>query len=172
MLRTICLIVLTGFSLSGCESVEQRAAREAEQARRENASILGGQRGKTFQELREIVTGKISQDGGIAVNKYLWRAALETISFLPIERADPYSGVIQSSWYSDPVSATRQERLRVDIFVLSSHLETKSLKTAVHKQILQPSGQWIDVTSDPRQELALANAILLRARTLRMSDTQ
>ncbi len=40
------------------------------------------------------------QTGGsqIGVNSYLWRATLDTISFMPLASADPFGGVIITDW--------------------------------------------------------------------------
>ncbi len=39
---------------------------------------------------------------GIGVNSYLWRASLDTISFMPLREVDPFGGVIVTDWYANP----------------------------------------------------------------------
>ena len=162
-MRFLLLTLGLSVSLGACESPEKRAAREAEKARRENASILGGEQGKTFSEIKSAITGKNSSGEGMRINAYLWRASLESLSFLPITLADPFSGSIQSDWYSS--TATPNERLRVDVFIVGGALKTDNLQVAVHKQINQ-NGRWLNDAQDQRRERALENAILLRARQL------
>ncbi|HEX6218982.1 MAG TPA: DUF3576 domain-containing protein, partial [Sphingomicrobium sp.] len=36
----------------------------------------------------------------IGVNTYLWRAAIDTVSFAPLLQADANSGVIITDWYA------------------------------------------------------------------------
>jgi hypothetical protein len=48
---------------------------------------------------------------GVAVNAYLWRASLDTLSFMPMDQIDPFGGVIKSGWWVPP--ATPNERIRV-----------------------------------------------------------
>ena len=43
----------------------------------------------------------------IGVNAYLWRAALDTISFAPLLQADANGGVIITDWYANPQIAER-----------------------------------------------------------------
>jgi hypothetical protein len=38
----------------------------------------------------------------LGVNGFLWRASLETLSFMPLLSADPFGGVINSDWYAVP----------------------------------------------------------------------
>src|SRR5262249_51014442 len=46
--------------------------------------------------------------GGIGVNSLLWRASLDTLSFMPLTSADPFGGVIITDWYSPPSSPTER----------------------------------------------------------------
>ena len=56
------------------------------------------------------------EDTVLGVNTHLWRASLDTISFMPLVSADPFGGVIITDWYSPPQSP--QERLKINIFIL------------------------------------------------------
>ena len=49
--------------------------------------------------------GKEQQQAGVGVNAFLWRAALDTVSFMPLASADPWGGVINTEWYSNPEKA-------------------------------------------------------------------
>ena len=55
---------------------------------------------------------------GIGVNAYLWRAALETIAFLPLTQADPFGGVIITDWHSPP--ETPDERFKLNVYILDA----------------------------------------------------
>jgi Domain of unknown function (DUF3576) len=105
--------------------------------------------------------------GGIAVNSYLWHASLDTISFMPIASADPFGGTIITDWYS-PKGET-DERFKVNIFILNRQLRADGVKVTVFREKTGPNGQWMDVPVDPKTAVDLENAILARARQIRLS---
>ena len=49
----------------------------------------------------------------IGVNSYLWRAALDTVSFAPLVQADANSGVIITDWYANPKAPGERVKLTV-----------------------------------------------------------
>lgn len=105
------------------------------------------------------------EDTGLGVNSYLWRASLDTISFMPIASADPFGGVIITDWYSPPQSP--QERLKITVFILDRQLRSDGIKVSMFRQEQDSSGHWRDQTSDPQTIKDLENAILKRARDFR-----
>jgi hypothetical protein len=104
----------------------------------------------------------------IGVNGYLWRATLDTLSFMPLASADPYGGVIITDWYANPEAPN--ERLKVTVYILDARLRADGLNVAVFKQNKGPDGQWIDAPSASQTETDLENSILTRARQLRLSN--
>ena len=104
----------------------------------------------------------------IGVNGYLWRATLDTLHFMPLASADPYGGVIITDWYVNPEAPT--ERLKVTVYILDARLRADGLNVAVFKQRRDASGQWIDAPSAGETETDLENAILTKARQLRLSN--
>jgi hypothetical protein len=105
------------------------------------------------------------EDTVLGVNTHLWRASLDTISFMPLASADPFGGVIITDWYSPPQSP--QERLKINIFILNRQLRSDGLKISIFRQERDKSGQWIDKAIDPQTTRDLENAILSRARHYR-----
>ena len=87
-------------------------------------------------------------DSGIAVNSFLWRASLDTISFMPLASADPFGGVIITDWYSPP--ETPDERFKLNIFILDRALRSDGLRAKVFKQKLATSGQWQDQSAEEK----------------------
>src|SRR5690606_12233766 len=83
----------------------------------------GGMFGRT-QERRGS-----ADDHGIGVNSFLWRAALDTVSFMPLASADPFGGVILTDWYEAP--ETPQERLKLNVFILDRQLRSDALQVRV-----------------------------------------
>ncbi len=105
---------------------------------------------------------------GIAVNSFLWRASLDTISFMPLSSADPFGGVIITDWYTSPDST--RERFKVQVYILDRELRSDGLRVTVFRQKLADSGAWIQTTVNEQTVIDLENAILTRARQLRISS--
>jgi hypothetical protein len=103
----------------------------------------------------------------IGVNGYLWRAALDTLNFMPLASADPYGGVIITDWYSSPDVPT--ERFKATVYILDTRLRADGLNVTVFKQVNNGAG-WVDVEPSPQTSEDLENAILTRARQLRLAN--
>ncbi len=106
---------------------------------------------------------------GIGVNSYLWRASLDTVSFMPLVSGDPFGGVIITDWYSPPQSP--EERFKVNVYILGRALRADGIRATVFRQTLQGS-QWVDAPVALNTATELENAILTRARQLRISGNQ
>jgi hypothetical protein len=104
---------------------------------------------------------------GVGVNSYLWRATLDTISFMPLASADPFGGVIITDWYTPAETPT--ERFKVNIFILGRELRADGLRATVFRQKRDPGGQWADAPVEGQTNTDFENAILTRARHLRLS---
>lgn len=104
---------------------------------------------------------------GVGVNSYLWRATLDTVSFMPLASADPFGGVIITDWYSPPDQPG--ERFKVNIFILGRELRADGVRASVFHQKRDPSGQWSEAPVDTNTATDIENAILTRARQLRLS---
>ena len=107
---------------------------------------------------------------GIAVNSYLWRASLDTISFMPLASADPFGGVIITDWYAPPEA--QEERFKVNVFILGRDLRADGVRAAVFRQRQNGTGGWIDVPVEQQTTIDLEDAILTRARQLRIAGLQ
>ena len=105
--------------------------------------------------------------GGIGVNPYLWRASLDTISFMPLASADPFGGVIITDWYSDPQAPS--ERFKITIYILDQQLRADGVRVSVFRQEKDFSGNWKDAGINPDVSGKLENAILVRARELKVA---
>lgn len=103
---------------------------------------------------------------GIGVNSFLWRASLDTISFMPIATADPFGGTILTDWYQMPESPN--ERYKLNIFIVDRALRSDGIKVSVFKQVQGGNGQWADTAVDPKMASDIENSILTRARQLRI----
>jgi hypothetical protein len=100
----------------------------------------------------------------IGVNAYLYRAALDTVSFAPLLQADANTGVIITDWYANPNSPG--ERVKLTVTVLDQDLRADALRVAASRQVLQ-SGQWVNAPVAAATVQKLEDIILTRARDLR-----
>lgn len=149
--------------LTACEGVSrERADVESrdEQIRRES--------GKLFGDINLL--GGLSDDepnSGIGVNGFLWRASLDTLSFLPLSSADPFGGVIITDWYAPPESP--EERFKVTVYILGRELRSDGVRVAVFRQKRDGANEWLDANTGQNTSTNLENAILTRARELRVA---
>ena len=106
--------------------------------------------------------------GAIGVNSYLWRATLDTLSFMPLASADPYGGVVTTDWYINPERPT--ERFKVTVYILDARLRADGLAVNVYKEISNGQGGWIPSPTADQTSSDIENAILTKARQLRLSN--
>ncbi|SDG12244.1 protein of unknown function [Thalassobaculum litoreum DSM 18839] len=106
--------------------------------------------------------------GGVAVNAFLWRASLDTLSFLPLSSADPFGGVIISDWYNPPESPN--ERFKVTVYILDRALRSDGIRANVFRQTRSNAGDWRDAAVDESLGKDLENTILTRARQIRIQQ--
>jgi len=155
------LFIVAALALSACSMFrgdDSPAGQSRADADRERGgfSLFGGGRDR-------------GGEAGIGVNSYLWRASLDTLNFMPLASADPFGGVIITDWYSDPT--TPNERFKATVYILDTRLRADALNVSIFRQT-QVSGAWQDATVDPETEIQIENAILTRARQLRLSTVR
>ncbi|SDG24495.1 protein of unknown function [Limimonas halophila] len=130
---------------------------------RDTGSVTGGGLSGLFADDEDDAEGGGS---GVAVNSFLWRASLDTVSFMPLAQADPFGGVIITDWYS-PADA-EGERIKVNVFILSRELRANALRASVFRQVRE-DGEWVDAEVSEDTATRLENAILSRAREMRVT---
>ena len=101
---------------------------------------------------------------GVNVNAYLWRAALDTLSFMPIASADPFGGTVITDWYSPP--AAQNERFRAQALLMGRTLRSDGVRVQVFRQV-QQAGNWVDAPVAATTASDLEDKVLARARELR-----
>lgn len=100
----------------------------------------------------------------IGVNTFLWRAAVDTVSFAPLLQANPNSGVIITDWYTNPKAPG--ERVKLTVSILDQDLRADALRVAASRQVNQ-NGAWVDAPVTAATVQKLEEIILTRARDLR-----
>jgi len=93
-----------------------------------------------------------------SVNKYLWQASIEVLSFLPINSADPFTGIIVFSKGKAPGSSQSYD---ATVYISDPALDARSLNVTARSS----NGT---VSSEAKREIE--SAILSRARQLRLKE--
>ena len=127
-------------------------------------SILGDSNAGVRQREDQARRQRGGGGGALGVNAYLWRGALDTLSFMPLASADPFGGVIITDWYTPPVS--NGERFKATAYILGRELRSDGVRVAIFRQVLQ-NGQWVDQPVSPVTVGEIENKVLSRARELR-----
>lgn len=115
-------------------------------------------------------SGPKNTGGALGVNSYLWRASLDTISFMPVNSADPFGGVIITDWHS-PTEAP-SERFKLNVYILGRALRADGVRVAVFRQVQDRRGAWKDAGVPEETGTKIEDAILFRARQLRNQTLQ
>ena len=120
------------------------------------AACGGSERPRTELQAAQLNT--------IGVNAYLWRAALETVSFAPLLQADSNGGVIVTDWYANPANPT--ERVKLTVTILDQDLRADALRVAASRQVNE-AGNWVEAPVQAATVQKLEDIILTKARDLR-----
>lgn len=151
--------------LAGCG-----ASRPVAETEYQDYRYKGGEQGKLFSD-QGLVLGvgknaEASKDtgGALGVNAYLWRGALDTLSFMPLASADPFGGVIITDWYQPPASSG--ERFKAIAYILGRQLRADGVRVTIFRQVEQ-NGQWVDAPVSQVTVGEIENKVLARARELR-----
>ena len=148
---TILMALASATALSGCDFI-----------RDDINKTLGRNTGDKVRQA-DLAAAQITT---IGVNSYLWRAALETLSFAPMAQVDSAGGVIVTDWYADPKSPG--ERVKVTATILDADLRADALRVAASRQVMQ-NGQWVEAPVAAATVQKLEEIILTKARDLRRS---
>ena len=169
---TFFVLITALFVLNACDSVKTESAAKYPHSRAgevvytgEEESIFGDEGIDLFGNNKE----EVNTGNGIGVNKYLWQASLETLSFIPIASADPFGGVVLTDWYVP--DAAKNERFKTQVFLKGTDLKASNVKVSVLKQI-KKEDTWESAPVAEDTHTKMEDAILTKARTLRIADGQ
>ena len=161
-------LLLAALSLSACGGSKVRGVADEEY---NDYRTQGGERGRMFGDQglsfgigKGGPGGRAEEGGALGVNAFLWRGALDTLSFMPLASADPFGGVIITDWYQPPAGAG--ERFKATAYILGRQLRADGVRVAIFRQVAQ-NGQWVDAPVSPATTAEIENKVLARARELR-----
>ncbi len=165
------LLLLTLLTLNACATSIEKEAKYPTGAQRDsmNQNDIYSENSSIFGEDGLNIFGNKNNEqaaGSITVNSYLWRASLDTVSFMPLANVDPFGGVILTDWYSD--EQTPNERYKLNVFVDGSQLRSDAIRVSAFQQMRKGSN-WVDKTVDPTIATKIEDAILTRARQIRVA---
>jgi len=170
-LRSLLLLAACGV-IAGC-NLGGEARYPTERPKGSTKPVYGDERETIFGPGGLSLGGTDRSEGegggvGVGVNSFLWRASLDTVSFMPLVSADPFGGVIITDWYSPPQSP--EERFKVNVYILGRALRADGIRTSVFRQQRDDSTGWIDAPVAANTATDLENAILTRARQMRIAQ--
>ena len=145
------------------------AMRDAETRLQTGGGLLG-KGGISFSGIINNDSGNNNSPTTIAmsVNPFLWKGALETIDFMPLNSADQVGGTIITDWYS--TSANPNERCKLNIFISGKRLNTENLRvTSFCQEFKDPS--WINKKVNQEDNIKIENAILNKAKKLKLQSS-
>jgi hypothetical protein len=123
-------------------------------------AACGGGRDKTRLSA-ELAPSRVTT---IGVNSYLWRAAIDTLAFMPMAQVDSNGGVIVTDWYQNP--RLPSERMKVTVSILDQDLRADAVRVAASREVFS-GGQWLEAPVQAATVQRLEEIILTKARDLR-----
>tara|TARA_B100000029_G_C17334509_1_gene872942 strand:- start:15 stop:626 length:612 start_codon:yes stop_codon:yes gene_type:complete len=158
----------TTFQSGSGKDAKERQLNDAQNRLRTGGGLLG----KKPTNLADMFNNNNQTTGvgiGMPINPYLWKGSLETVSFMPLQSADPFGGIIITDWYTTPQNPN--ERCKLNIFIKGVELKTTNLKVNSFCQKIKEDGNWIDQKVNTENNIKLENAILNKAKKLRLSQS-
>lgn len=156
-------------ALSACSSSKPETVYPKEDQKQRaihRGSLSGGESGLIISG--GSADGEGSKGSSLGVNSFLWRATLDTLAFMPLASADPFGGVIITEWYEDTNAVG--ERFKANAVILDKTLRSDGVRITVFKQKLE-KGTWRDQKVDDKLARKLEDAVLTRARQLKIKQT-
>lgn len=168
------LALMAVLFIASCESIESEAKYPSGLDRNQTGGDdnIYGERESVFgRDGLKLLGGGDDEDkddgSGIGVNSFLWRASLDTVSFMPLASADPFGGVILTDWYTPDTN--NEERFKINVFILGKQLRSDGVRVRVFKQ-QRVKGVWKDIDTPDETATELEDTILTRARQLRIAQ--
>ena len=147
------------------------ALRDAETRLQSGGGLFGKGGGISLSGIIGDNNQEKNTSGGViamSVNPFLWRAALETIDFMPLSSADQIGGTIITDWYS--TSGNEKERCKLNIFITGTNLKTENLRVVSFCQEFK-NPTWVNKETAKENNIKIENAILNKAKKLKLQTS-
>ena len=160
------IIERAGVTMGGDATAKGRKLQmEVAENKLQSGGGLFGGGGLSLDMLNRENNNQASSSIVMPVNVFLWKGALETINFMPLNSADPFGGTILTDWYS--TTSNENERCKLNIFIFGSELKSQNLKVTSFCQVFK-NQKWVNINIDAENDIKLENAILNKAKKLRL----
>lgn len=164
---TTSLLILSGCSGDLSPKGDQPVPMGRNEARKRDFGNLFGDDFLAFGGPKKL--GSPDMMTSSTVNPFIWRASLDTLSFMPLASADAVGGVIVTDWYTVP--SAPHERIKVTIYVTNPQLRADAIKVTIYKQT-HKGGAWVNAPADGAAATQMENIILSKARQLRVKHLE
>ena len=170
-LRNAALLTILSVVISSCSVLptptSSETARDQERKANDQGSFFSG-KSESGVKLGDLLGGNQS-GGALPINALLWRAALDTVSVMPLDSVDTFGGTIITEWYAHPDDPTK--RIKIAIFILDQELRADAVKVQTYLQ-QRPEGmfEWQDIGRDDGLSNRIEELILTRAREIRAAS--
>ena len=166
-LRSLAAVFAFCALVQACESYEPGEVDSPTKSQDGLDVVAGAADRKTiFGEGGLLFFGEDEETGNdVGVNSFLWRASLDTISFMPVNSADIFGGVIITDWHAN--AEAPNERFKLNVYILGRTLRADGIRVAVFRQVINRNGQWQDASVPEETKVKIEDAILTRARQMR-----
>lgn len=173
-IRAAALLGCLALGLAACEGARTREIVDTPRDEGQSGPVfkdeyeensIFGKGGLTWGGKKEKKGAADSGGGGLGVNSFLWRATLDTISFMPVASADPFGGVVITDWHAQPEAP--DERFKLNVYILGRALRADGVRVAVFRQVRKGPETWVDAPVPDDAGTKIEDAILMRARQLR-----
>ena len=154
----VALILATSLGACANRNTQAGSGDNATSSSQRAGLFSGGPRG-----------GRSTGEAGIGVNAFLWRATLNTLSFMPLADSDPFGGTYATEWHA--IAEKPDERFKVQVYILDTRLRADGLAVQVFRQTRDASG-WVGASVDPDTAIQIENSILTRARQIRIAQLE
>ena len=169
-MRILLIFIILSLALSGCGKFKAEVDPVTGKKIRKEPDLM--KRGDDFaDEQGGIFNSNRSSKGGttydFATSNIIWRAALESLDFVPLQSANYSGGVLITDWYSNDINSN--ESIKIEIRFLSDKTSPSSLKIISYKKICINSNCKIAKLSDSFNE-KLLTSIMSKVRELKVKD--
>ena len=171
-LRNAAFLTILSVVISSCSYLptptSSETARDQQRKAEDQGSFITG-KGESGIKLDELLNPTQNAGGALPINALLWRAALDTVSVMPLDSVDTFGGTIITEWYAHPEDPTK--RIKIAIFILDQELRADAVKVQTYLQ-QRPEGmfEWQDIGRDDGLSGRLEDLILTRAREIRAAS--
>ena len=168
----IALLASLAVAISSCSYLptptSSETARDQERKANDSGSFLTG-KSESGIKLDDLLNPTQSGTAGMPINALLWRAALDTVSVMPLDSVDTFGGTIITEWYAHPDDAN--QRIKIAIFVVDQELRADAINVQTYLQERDANtSEWRDIGRDDGLSRRLEDLILTRAREIRAGN--